>query len=230
MARDELSEGLIYAPDELCSPRWIGSTKAGDDAIYRPNENTALLESGGGESMSSSDHGTGAGKGQGKGQRNQVGVDASAMRFISGCCCGQSTYDAPDSFCTCLRCHVDTELCCLYETFCCGLATIGLKHRRDCLCGPPNEDRKDKYPVGAVCQIGMGFCGVGLKNCLSSPSFIVHHCDLCCTVTDYALPPSGTQATMPVTVGCIGISCYPLVGCCMKMKEFSPRACSQAHL
>merc|ERR1712216_223380 len=166
--------------------------------------------------------GKGKGKGGGKSKHKHKAkgvedcVDESQLRFVSGWCCGFTGLMLED----CLGCSGESQFCCLTERCCCkaGQPALGCE-----------------APKGEICQLGRGIISCGCKNCMGSSdkagcSCIQSQTQLCCIVQNCAIP---TTNEIPCLCGCCGLSCYPEVGCCEKIKKIdggSTKAAQKGHV
>lgn len=129
----------------------------------------------------------------------------SRMRFISGCCCQNTAYYNPGD-CKCCGCSQDSQLACVTLKSCIKVDTDPLW----CTCS-----RND----GTLCFLGLGICGMGLKNCFNPEvTCIKQQAQFCCIANGCALP---SVHSVPVTCGCCCMSCHPIFGCCLKFDRLA---------
>jgi hypothetical protein len=68
-------------------------------------------------------------------------------------------------------------------------------------------------PEGFICKLGLPCCSLGLKQpqiCMKGKG------QFCCFISNVALPP---DADTPMMVALYGLTCFPIVGCCVAMKD-----------
>jgi len=131
------------------------------------------------------------------------------MRFLSGCCCQNTAFWNPTPWTKCIGCVSDNQLACFTYKTC---------MRMDQECLSPTGSRPD----GTICFLGLGCCGMGLKNPFNPEvTCIKNQSQLCCIANGCALP---TVKTVPVTCGCCCMSCHPRFGCCHNFKLLSDAA------
>lgn len=124
--------------------------------------------------------------------------DVGTIRVCAGSCCAVCGvfWECPAAF----GCGANYELCCFTYDFCC----------KPCG-GPPAYGCT--APEGRMCRLGICCCAIGLKKpdscCRSSVQS-------CCIISIGAIP---CDETVPCVIGHLGLTCYPIFGCCLPLSE-----------
>eukprot|EP00428_Durinskia_dybowskii_P069066 CAMPEP_0170401106 /NCGR_PEP_ID=MMETSP0117_2-20130122/24847_1 /TAXON_ID=400756 /ORGANISM="Durinskia baltica, Strain CSIRO CS-38" /LENGTH=154 /DNA_ID=CAMNT_0010657885 /DNA_START=47 /DNA_END=511 /DNA_ORIENTATION=+ len=137
----------------------------------------------------------------------EITIDTSDMPVFGGlCCCNQVLWLDFPAF---VGCGGQNECLCIKEEFCL-------------------RQGADPLPIvlgaaeGFICKLGLPCCSCALKQpeiCLKAKA------QCCCIVGNAALPP---DEDTPLMLAVYGLSCFPVVGCCVPMKDVRAGAANGA--
>lgn len=123
--------------------------------------------------------------------------DVQSIRVFAASCCVVSGvfWDCPAS----CGYGINYELCCITYDCCCKCGGQGAY-----ACNAPE---------GSICRLGLCCCAVGCKkpNACCRVSY-----QACCCMTLGAIP---CDETVPCACGYLGLTCYPIFGCCVRLAD-----------
>jgi hypothetical protein len=124
--------------------------------------------------------------------------DIQTIKVVGATCCaiGGIFWECPAAF----GCGFNSELTCLAVDCCCKC------------CGGPSM-YNCTAPEGRMCQLGCCCLALSLKkptSCCKGSS------QCCCLLNVGAIP---CDADVPFAIACLGLTCYPVTGCCLSLSE-----------